>query len=64
MYQWSGWGLAGESGHDDHVPLDVCLVIPLFGLAVLRIALVAYVVAGVRVAWFAGDRTTPFEQHA
>ncbi len=28
-HQWSGWGLAGESRADDHVPLDVFAVIPM-----------------------------------
>ena len=37
IHQWSGWGLAGESTSDGHVPLDVFAVIPMV-LAVRRAA--------------------------
>jgi hypothetical protein len=123
MDQWSGWGLAGESAYDGHVPLDLWVVVPLvvavlalpvlagmsgpgphqgwitgvasglglalllfswwmggqvggrygddyrwlhplFGIAVFRIALVAYVVSAARVSWLMGDRSAEHQQVA
>ena len=54
MYQWSGWGLAGESIRDGHVPLDVFVVIPVV-LAVLALPVLACLAGpGAGQGWYAG----------
>jgi hypothetical protein len=55
---WMGLQVGGEYGEDRR------WLHPMFGIAVFRIALVAYVVASARVAWLAGDRAAPYEQVA